>query len=82
MHLEIPLEDIKSRALINETIIEPVSQSAVSVVLDIDIFCDAEMPSDEEGTWAFFEELRFCKSQAFEACITDKARELFQPCQP
>jgi uncharacterized protein (TIGR04255 family) len=81
MHLEIPLRDIRSRALINETIIKPVSQSVVSVVLDIDIFCDAELPSDEEDTWAFFEELRFRKNRSFEACITDKARELFQPCQ-
>jgi uncharacterized protein (TIGR04255 family) len=38
MHLEIPLADIKSLALINETIIEPASQNVVSVVLDI-AFC-------------------------------------------
>lgn len=82
MQLAIPLEDIKSLALINETIIEPASQNVVSVVLDIDIFRTTDLPADEEGTWAFFEELRFRKNQAFEACITDKARELFQPCQP
>lgn len=82
MQLTIPLEDIKSLALINETIIEPASQNAVSVVLDIDIFRTADLPTDEEGIWAFFEELRARKNQVFEACITDRARELFQPCQP
>lgn len=82
MQLAVPLEDIKSLALINETIIEPVSQDVVSVVLDIDIFRTADLPTDEEGIWAFFEELGARKNEVFEACITDKARELFQPCQP
>lgn len=82
LQLAIPLEDIKSLVLINETIIEPANRNVVSVVLDIDIFRTADLPADEESTWAFFEELRFHKNKAFEACITDKARELFQPCQP
>lgn len=81
MQLTIPLEDIKSLVLINETIIEPVNRNVVSVVLDIDIFRTADLPAHEEGIWAFFEELRFRKNDVFEACITDKARELFQPCQ-
>ncbi len=82
MQLAIPLEDIKSLALINETIIEPVNQNVVSVALDIDIFRTADLPAHEDGIWAFFEELRFRKNQVFEACITDRARELLQECQP
>jgi uncharacterized protein (TIGR04255 family) len=81
MHLEIPQDDINSLALINETIIEPARQDVVSVVLDIDIFRTADLPSEDEGIWAFFEELRYRKNRVFEACITDEARELFQPCQ-
>lgn len=80
MQLAIPLQDIGSDALINETVIEPASQDVVSVALDIDIFRSADMPTTEEGIWGFFEELRFRKNQVFEACVTDKARELFQPC--
>jgi uncharacterized protein (TIGR04255 family) len=82
MQLAIPLEDIKSLALINETIIEPASQNIVSVVLDIDICRTTDLPADEKDIWACFEQLRFCKNQVFEACITDPTRELFQPCQP
>jgi uncharacterized protein (TIGR04255 family) len=82
MRLEIPIDGIKSLALINEAIIEPASQNVASVVLDVDIFRTVELPTDEDGIWAFFEELRLHKNQAFEACITDKARELFQPWQP
>jgi uncharacterized protein (TIGR04255 family) len=82
MQLTVPLEDIKSLALINETIIESASENVVSVVLDIDVFRTADLPADEENMWTFFEELRACKNHIFEACITDKTRELFQPCQP
>lgn len=78
MHIAIPMEDIKSLVLINETIIEPTSQNVMSVVLDIDIFRTADLPTTEQGIWAFFEELRARKDNVFEGCITDKARELFQ----
>lgn len=82
MQLVIPQYDIESLALINETIIEPASQNLVSVVLDIDIFRTTDLPSNEEDIWAFFEQVRFRKNEVFEACITAKARELFELCQP
>jgi uncharacterized protein (TIGR04255 family) len=82
MQLMIPQEDIKSLALINETIIDPASQNIVSVVLDIDIFRTTDLPADEKDIWVCFEQFHVRKNQVFEACITDKARELFQPCQP
>lgn len=82
MQLSIPMEDIKSLTVINETIIESASQNVISVVLDIDIFRNVDLPADEESIWAFFEELRYRKNDVFEACVTDKARELFEPCQP
>ncbi len=82
MQLTLPVEDIKSVALITQTIIEPARPDVASVVLDIDIFCATDLPSHEEGIWTFFEQLRVRKNVIFEACITDKARESFQPCQP
>jgi len=33
---------------------------------------------NEDELWAMFESLRFAKSQAFEACITDKVREMIR----
>jgi uncharacterized protein (TIGR04255 family) len=78
MQLVIPLDDIKSQAIINETIIDPARANVVSVVLDIDIFRSDDLPSSEEGIWGFIEHLRDVKDNVFEACITDKARELFQ----
>jgi uncharacterized protein (TIGR04255 family) len=78
MQLTIPLEDIKSQAIINETIIDPARPDVVSLVLDIDIFRTDDLPSAEEEVWRFIDRLRDAKNKVFEACITDKARELFQ----
>ena len=78
MRLEIPMDDIKSRCLVNEAIIEPSVPNVVSVVLDIDVFRTEDLPTEEDEIWSFIEDLRARKNSVFEACITDKARELFQ----
>lgn len=78
MQVAIPLEDIKSLALINETIIEPAAPGVLSVVLDIDVFRTQDLLLDESAIWDFFEQLHVRKNEVFEACITDRARELFQ----
>lgn len=78
MHLESPQEDLNSLALINETIVGAPGPDIVSVVLDIDVFRDRDVPSSEDAIWSFFEQLRVRKNEIFEACITEKARRLFQ----
>ena len=78
MQLTMPLESIKSQVVINETIIDPARPDVVSIVLDIDISRDNDLPVTEEETWAFIEQLRHAKNNVFEMCITDKARELFR----
>jgi len=78
MRLDIPMEDIKSRCLLNEAMVEPAAPNVVSVILDIDVFRTEDVPTEESTLWGFIEELRSRKNSVFEACITDKARELFQ----
>jgi uncharacterized protein (TIGR04255 family) len=78
MQLVMPLEDIKSRAVITETLIDPLAPNVVSIVLDIDIFRTDDLPSEEAALWAVVEQLRNAKNKVFEGCITDKARELFR----
>jgi uncharacterized protein (TIGR04255 family) len=78
MQLNIPQPDIDSTLLLNETIIEPPGPDRVSIVLDIDLFRAAQVPSDEEEMWAFFEKLHMRKNEIFEACITDRTRELIR----
>lgn len=77
MQLVIPQDDVQGLALINETIIE-FTENVVSVVLDIDISRTEDLPLEEDGMWELFEKLHIKKNKVFEACITDKARELFQ----
>jgi len=78
LQMNIPQEDIKSTLLLNETIVPPPNPESVSIVLDIDLFSDLNVPTDEEEVWKFFEDLHVRKNQIFEACITDRTRELIE----
>ena len=77
MQLQVPLEDERALLILNEAMIEPAHAGCVSVVLDLDISRDQAVPSEEKEIWDFFEKLRLKKNEIFEACITDKTRELF-----
>ncbi len=78
MQLLLPQDDIKAVAMLNEALIEPAVPNVASVVLDIDLFRTAELPTSDDGVWSLFEELHVRKNDIFEACITDQARELFK----
>ncbi len=78
MQLAIPQDDIKAVVLLNEAVIEPAVPNVASVVLDIDLFRTAELPTSDDGLWSLFENLHARKNDIFEACITDQARELFK----
>ena len=78
MQLTIPHEDIGATLLINQTIVPPPQEGFISLVLDLDLFRDREVPQDEEGIWNYLEILHERKNHVFEACITDASRELFQ----
>ena len=81
MQLCLPQSDLHGQVLINQTIIPPPSDNVVSVVLDIDLYSDRDVPDSEESIWEFFEKLHVRKNQVFEACITDKTRRLFESCR-
>jgi uncharacterized protein (TIGR04255 family) len=78
MQLRLPQADLQAQTLINQTIVEPSNTGAISVILDIDVFRHSDVPQEEQEIWNFFERLRVCKNVIFEACLTDKTRELFQ----
>jgi uncharacterized protein (TIGR04255 family) len=78
MQLQIPQEDLEGMLLLNEAIIPSSADNVVSVLLDIDLFCNVNFSSDEDRCWSLLEKLRLRKNEVFEACITDKARELFK----
>lgn len=78
VRLVIPLDDVEATLRLTQTIVPPASEHVVSIVLDIDIFREISGPLTEEQLWRLLEELRVKKNQAFEACITDRTRRLFE----
>ena len=77
MQLQIPMDDIRCKLLLNETIGESPKSGCLSLILDIDLFRTDDIPDDEESIWQLFELLHVRKNEVFEACITDRARETF-----
>lgn len=78
MQLTFPQTDISCTAILTEAFGNPTVPNNVSVILDIDLFRDRDVPQDDPGIWEMFEVLHERKNAIFEACITDKTRELFQ----
>jgi len=78
MQVALPFPGTECRATITETIIPPSRPGVASVVLDIDTFREYSTPAAHDQAWKCLEELHDLKNRVFEACITDKARELFK----
>lgn len=80
MHVTIPQPELMGVLALIETVDEQRSEKegGVAIILDLDLFRAVEVPQDEDSIWTYFERLHVRKNDIFEACITDKARELFQ----
>lgn len=76
--VHIPQDDIKSNLVIREAIIPSSKEDVVSVMLDIDVFSSVHIVDDMSSAWKMLDILRDRKNIAFEACITDKVRELIK----
>lgn len=50
----------------------------VSFLLDLDVYREQQIPKKEDAMWEIVEKMRTHKNIIFEACVTDKARALFQ----
>jgi uncharacterized protein (TIGR04255 family) len=76
MQLQIPQNDLDAMLLLNEAIIPPSQDGIVSVLLDIDLSHVASFAVDNDNYWKILDDFRLRKNKIFEACITDKLREL------
>jgi uncharacterized protein (TIGR04255 family) len=76
MQLQIPQEDLRGMLILNQTIVPPPNPQTVSILLDIDLFRESDIPREENELWDFFEQLRVRKNEVFEACITEQMRGL------
>jgi len=76
LEVQMPQRDLDCMAVIRQLLVGPVKPNHISIVLDVDIFrMGIESWSDSE-IWAFLDRLRVRKNEIFEACITDRTREL------
>lgn len=51
--------------------------NVTSFILDLDVSRESDLPQNEDGLWELADRIRGHKNTVFEACITDRARELF-----
>jgi uncharacterized protein (TIGR04255 family) len=78
MNLHMHQDDLKGLLVLNEALVPPVLPETISIVLDFDLFVESPPVTNEPDLWAFFDKLRERKNLYFEACITDKTRELIR----
>ena len=64
-------------AIITQAFEQIVDPKLIPIILDIDVFKQKEVFSEEE-TWQALEKLRHFKNRIFFASITEKTKELFQ----
>jgi uncharacterized protein (TIGR04255 family) len=77
MQIQVPGKDKYRNVVITETI-EPISNSILPFILDIDVFQDLNIKNSIESLTLNFSEIRSVKNEIFENCITDKTRNLFR----
>lgn len=78
INVRVELPDIKSRLNVNSTIVESPLPKHMAIVVDLDIRRGYDEPPSDEELYSFIDQARLKKNEVFEACITDKARELFK----
>jgi uncharacterized protein (TIGR04255 family) len=78
MQVNLPVSDIGCTLTINAASVPSPVLGHMSFVLDIDIGRDVDPPQNDEGIQVLLDQIRSKKNTTFEACITDRARELFQ----
>jgi uncharacterized protein (TIGR04255 family) len=78
MQVHIPILEMQGTAIVTETLIPPSRLDVVSVVLDITLARNHDLPLDDAAIWELFEDLRKHKNAVFEGCITDRTREMIQ----
>ena len=79
VQLRIPQPEMDNCMLVlNEGILPSTQPDRMAVLLDIDVFKEAALPADSPEVWDIVETLRDCKNRTFEACITDRTRELIR----
>jgi uncharacterized protein (TIGR04255 family) len=77
MQSRVSLPEASSIVIINQTIVPPVVPDHQSFILDIELVRTEGLPEGDD-IWPILENMRAWKNKVFEACITDRIREMIQ----
>lgn len=77
MNAEVVIANEPVKVMINHAPTPSPLVQHNSFLLDIDLGLEQGLPANEKALWDVIERLRSTKNSIFEACITDRARELF-----
>ena len=75
---QLPIVDIGCNLTLNSSVVPSPLLDHRSFVIDQDIGKD-NPPQNDDGIYQLLKQIRATKNRVFEACITDRARELFEP---
>ena len=78
MTFDSPQLDIGAMLKLNMAMVPPPNENVASVMLDIDLFKQIDVPQTDDAIWGDFEHLAKRKNKVFEACITEDTRRLFR----
>ena len=77
MQIQIPLIEEKSMLVLNSAVVKSPIPKNISLVIDQDIIKSDDVPQNDEAIFQYLETMHDKKNSIFEACVTDKSRELF-----
>jgi uncharacterized protein (TIGR04255 family) len=76
MNVVIPLGEDGQRLVLNTGSVASPIIGNQSLILDLDVSREHDLPSDDASLWSAISTIRDKKNEIFEACITDKTRAL------
>jgi uncharacterized protein (TIGR04255 family) len=74
----IPIADLSAMLVLSQGRVPPAKPEHASIVLDIDLFRDEDLPTNDDDLWQLLDRFRLKKDEVFEACITQKTREMIK----
>jgi len=75
---QLQITDIECILTLNSSVVPSPLIGHRAFVIDIDIGKDSP-PQNDDAIYELINRIRVAKNRVFEACITDRARELFEP---
>ena len=71
------IEDIGCKLTLNSAVVPAPILDHASFIIDQDIAKEVDLPQSDNDIYELLNEIRVRKNNVFEACISDRARELF-----